>query len=234
MLTPEIKNYISQSRASGVSDDQIRQTLAGQGWAQADLDEALKQTKMPSWTKYLIAGLIILLVLPLLVWAGIAGYGFYKLKNLSAPSANNNQSNQPAANNQNEPADSGMNFGSCSDSSAKLSSDFPTNFTTYPNSKLVTSTTVPGNGETTIITLYCTSDTAQTVVDYLISYNPSWNIVDKTVNLTPEQQAIVGNMIGTNKNNFLLGGEQGNYMLIINITRNNDQTQISITFNLKP
>ncbi len=42
MLTPEIQNYISQQRSAGVSDDQIRQNLVGQGWGEKELKSVLK------------------------------------------------------------------------------------------------------------------------------------------------------------------------------------------------
>ncbi|HEX9502722.1 MAG TPA: hypothetical protein VF974_00150 [Patescibacteria group bacterium] len=41
MVTPELQAYISQSRASGISDSEIRQTLLSQGWNQPDVDSAL-------------------------------------------------------------------------------------------------------------------------------------------------------------------------------------------------
>ena len=32
MSNPDLQNYITQSHASGMTDDQIRQNLVGQGW----------------------------------------------------------------------------------------------------------------------------------------------------------------------------------------------------------
>ncbi len=40
MLTPGLQDYISKSRASGMSDEQIKQVLRTQGWVQPDIDQA--------------------------------------------------------------------------------------------------------------------------------------------------------------------------------------------------
>ncbi len=48
MSNQDLINYITQSRASGVSDAQIRQALATQGWTQADLDQAFRITSAGS------------------------------------------------------------------------------------------------------------------------------------------------------------------------------------------
>lgn len=68
MPTPETQNYINQSRASGISDDQIRATLQAQGWAEADIAQALGSTStvVAAGTKSIapkvIAGLVALLI----------------------------------------------------------------------------------------------------------------------------------------------------------------------------
>ena len=41
MVTQELQNYVDQSRASGISDEIIRQNLIKQGWAEADLNSVL-------------------------------------------------------------------------------------------------------------------------------------------------------------------------------------------------
>jgi len=40
MPTPELQRYIREQKKAGASDEQIRQTLAGQGWQKADLEQA--------------------------------------------------------------------------------------------------------------------------------------------------------------------------------------------------
>lgn len=40
-MNPDLQNYITQARASGMTDDQIRQNLVAKGWQQNDIEEAL-------------------------------------------------------------------------------------------------------------------------------------------------------------------------------------------------
>lgn len=65
MPNPDLQNYIAQSRQQGLTDDQIRQNLVGQGWKEVDIDHALsKQTvnAIPVYV-YLIAGILCFLIL---------------------------------------------------------------------------------------------------------------------------------------------------------------------------
>lgn len=48
MLSPEAQQYIAQSRASGMPDDQIRQNLIGQGWSETDVTAVLSPATLPS------------------------------------------------------------------------------------------------------------------------------------------------------------------------------------------
>ncbi len=61
MITPELQNYISQSRASGMSDEQIRQTLSAQGWKDGDLTVLGTKPLVPR-LEPLVIGLSIMLV----------------------------------------------------------------------------------------------------------------------------------------------------------------------------
>ena len=40
MPTPELQNYINQSRAAGLTDDQIRQSLVAKGWKEGDIKKS--------------------------------------------------------------------------------------------------------------------------------------------------------------------------------------------------
>jgi hypothetical protein len=42
MITPEVRSFVKQSRTSGKSDTEIKQTLMGNGWNAADADEAIR------------------------------------------------------------------------------------------------------------------------------------------------------------------------------------------------
>lgn len=92
MAQPELQNYIIQSRAAGMSDDQIRQNLMGQGWNLDDVNQAFGgNSAVPptitapakSYTKLVVIILLIAIVLPLLIWGGIVGLGYYALKNIN-------------------------------------------------------------------------------------------------------------------------------------------------------
>ncbi len=93
MITPELQNYINQSRAAGQTDEQIRQTLSTRGWVQADLDAAFGTattgtSKFPKWAIWLI---VLLVLLPMLFWGvmwGLGVYGVYKLRNIVPDSLN--------------------------------------------------------------------------------------------------------------------------------------------------
>ena len=76
---PEIQQYVKQQRSAGVSDAQIRQNLAMQGWAEADLAGVFEGTPISTdttpishkrlWiTLFTVLGLVIL---------GYVAYSFY-------------------------------------------------------------------------------------------------------------------------------------------------------------
>ncbi len=79
MPTPELQNYISQQRSAGVSDAQIRQALATQGWTEVDLSQAFGGFHITSGTPrvshktlwILISTALVVLIL------GYIGYGYY-------------------------------------------------------------------------------------------------------------------------------------------------------------
>src|SRR3989344_4456199 len=94
MITPELQKYISDSRASGMTDEQIRSALITKGWTQDDLDQAfgvspvgpivpqapIVTTSNNNLVKIIVTVLIILIVLPLLFWGAILGYRYWKYK----------------------------------------------------------------------------------------------------------------------------------------------------------
>jgi hypothetical protein len=74
MITPELQAYVSQSRASGMSDDQIRQSLTTQGWAEADVMQALGSSNSvakSNWfdTKHITTYIAIIIALGLVAYA---------------------------------------------------------------------------------------------------------------------------------------------------------------------
>lgn len=81
MLTPELQNYINQSRAAGITDAQIRQNLITKGWNESDIVLALtlnapapvsvKNPKIKKVFVYLVPALwVIALFLPAYIFPG--------------------------------------------------------------------------------------------------------------------------------------------------------------------
>ncbi|MFA6256708.1 MAG: hypothetical protein WCT29_00135 [Candidatus Paceibacterota bacterium] len=87
MITPELENYIKQSRVQGVPDAQIRQNLmASGGWSEGDLNEAFGGFQTPIPTPVAAVGIAASSHLPLifgiigvliLVGGGFLGYQYY-------------------------------------------------------------------------------------------------------------------------------------------------------------
>ncbi len=107
MANPELQNYISQSRSSGMSNEQIRQSLVSQGWAEADVSEALglgaattsagSAAAASGWlTGKTIAGILAVLVL-----GGAATY--FLLSNSSDQSKTTTENSDNASNDSTPP-----------------------------------------------------------------------------------------------------------------------------------
>lgn len=216
MITPEVQNYINQSRAAGMPDDQIRQTLVAQGWQQADLDQAFGTTAAPASSTgshgKLMGMMFGILILVLLI-LGVGGYSFYnKLKqaaqNTSTPGTNNNNSNNGGGNT--ATADCRTN--------ASLPSGYPSDIPVYPNSKLTDSTVIQSEGKSAFYTTYCSTDSASEIYDYYLKTSSPWNIRDPYAdiplfNQDPERKALVG--------------ETSQHTLIIAINEQKTITEIS-------
>ncbi len=94
MITPELENYIKQSRAQGIADAQIRQNLtSGGGWSESDLNEAFGGFQAPAFvptvgtsttlafaggSAWIIGGIIGII---LLAGGGFFGYKYFNNKN---------------------------------------------------------------------------------------------------------------------------------------------------------
>ncbi len=62
MPTPDLQNYITQSRRQGMTDDQIRQNLVGQGWPENDIMSVLTPNMSASFKNSKIKKIFIILV----------------------------------------------------------------------------------------------------------------------------------------------------------------------------
>lgn len=182
MLTPEIQQYVKQQRAAGVSDAQIRQALASQGWQQTDLDQAfgiaptgsaVPQTPVvfrKNTTKIVIMIVIIFLVLPLLFWAVIAGFAWYKFKNsginytnTGIPISTSNSKKQT----------------NCDDSqhSVLLPPTWPSDLPVYPGSKLWESNVFgffPSDEAQISAVSYCSKDSVDQIAKFFIDSTYDW------------------------------------------------------------
>ncbi|MBX4205058.1 MAG: DUF5652 family protein [Candidatus Doudnabacteria bacterium] len=58
MITPELQKYVSDSRAAGMKDEQIRQNLTAQGWNSEDIANVLGNIKTGFGTFLLVVSLI--------------------------------------------------------------------------------------------------------------------------------------------------------------------------------
>lgn len=77
MPNPQLQSYVSQSRATGMSDDQIRQSLQAQGWTEADISEALGMTSVAEPISAGSSGLskkILIIILAILIAGGAGAY----------------------------------------------------------------------------------------------------------------------------------------------------------------
>ena len=108
MVNPEVQNYINQSRASGMTDDQIRSALSAQGRAEADVSAALGSgVAAPAVGSSVVAGTastwltgkVIGLIIVLLIVLGVGGYFFFAKKSIpqNMPSDNQLSNNQQVA-----------------------------------------------------------------------------------------------------------------------------------------
>ncbi len=79
-MNEDLKNYISQARASGQTDDQIRQTLLAQGWKAVDLDQVFSDSNSPKSFGFKA----IILVIALLIFGGLAYAGLWYWQNQSS------------------------------------------------------------------------------------------------------------------------------------------------------
>lgn len=100
MVASELQNYVSQSKKSGMSDQQIRQTLLNQGWAEADINQAVASTPTvvsPGGRNW---KLIVGVLAGLIIIGSVAGYLLTKksspgnLTFQNNPSNNSNQVNK--------------------------------------------------------------------------------------------------------------------------------------------
>lgn len=99
MITSELQNYINSSKASGMTEEQIRQALLNQGWTTEQVNEAMSMSTNPAainpavpvssvgtsagmsgTAKTILIIIAILVIGSTLVGTAIFGYGFYKLK----------------------------------------------------------------------------------------------------------------------------------------------------------
>ncbi|MFZ2149957.1 MAG: hypothetical protein WAV15_02250 [Minisyncoccia bacterium] len=242
MITPELQNYIAQSRAKGMLDTDIRQSLLSSGWNPADLDQALSgQTPTlnsagpatgKSYKGLIIALVIIFVGLPILGMLAFMGFGYFQLKNgnmmgyfldknnfntdYQYPSENGGVSVKIADNRDDK------SF--CSGSQVSLPSSWPSDLPVYPNSKLTTSVNynaMAGDGDIAGIVGYCTKDSVDAVAKYFVEQNTPWNIKTFLSSNTEGKQSI------------LLAGSKGDLVISISISGKDGETEFQALLGSK-
>ncbi len=63
MVNPDLQNYIVRSRQQGMTDEQIRQNLAGQGWKEKDVVSAFTPDSLSSSRKFFSSSVIIIFII---------------------------------------------------------------------------------------------------------------------------------------------------------------------------
>ena len=215
MPNPDLQNYISQSRAAGLTDDQIRQNLLTQGWQANMVESALTgQASMSTKNnsrllKVIILILLLLLVLPLLAWLIFAGFIFHKIKTNQIP-INNTQSTNSVTTKQpftcDNPNLSSLNFG-YGQLAATLPTTWPTDIPQYPSSKFIgaTNLTFDQNNTDFGYAVYCSKDTVQKISDYFVQTPSAYKLtVDDTANQTSTTGASEQILTGEGKTGHLM------------------------------
>jgi len=234
MITPELQSYIAQSRAKGMTDEQIRQGLLSGGWSPIDLDQAFgTQTATsanpgvtpPKSYKGLIITLVVLfIVLPMLGWMAFAGFAYWGLKKVGLQDSMwKNLSDNAEYKYQGEDgsvsikvAEKNDDGSFCSGSQVSLPSSWPSDIPIYPGSKLTTSinySAMTGSGETAGIAGYCTKDSVDAVAKYFAEKNSPWNIKTFMSSNTEGKQSV------------LLSGSKGDLVISISISGKNGETE---------
>lgn len=184
MLTPEIQNYITQSRSAGMSDAQIRQNLTMQGWSQADLDQAfgvaagtVQTSGKSSASKIITVTVILLVLLALLFWGAMLGYGYWKYKLSGVKITDFGNSGQTSDSkrplNCDEPRLDSTGLGQLS---PIIPPTWPSDIPTYPGSKLLGSSSLTFGGGTTQFSsvAYCSKDSVDQIANFFINSNSGW------------------------------------------------------------
>ena len=205
-----------------MSDDQIKQSLAAGGWKQEDIDRTFGAPATPSATannkavKIIIAVVILLFLIPFLFWAGIAGYGYYKLKQGGVKVETSGTNNNPASGSADQPT--------CerSDLSANLPSDWPSDIPIYPGSQLAASSqiTLPGGRVATAI--FCTKDSPTKVISHFLNSKTAWNIQKfYSENVSKDGVTVEQTILSGKK-------EAGNQGLLLTVISSGGNTAITI------
>jgi hypothetical protein len=229
MITLELENYIKQSRAQGMSDDQIRQNLLSGGWNKVDLDQALSEHHAPLATnhttqksyKKLVITILIILSLPILLALGIYGAFVYM--------AMQNTTTGTILQNNKVPSGTGCDSAIIIPKPT-LPSGWSSDLPIYPNSILKVSYEM---NETTggIQMGYCTNDNVDMVAEYFLKQNTIWNL-RKLAPIDVGIQYI--SLLGSEGNKTLkieISGENGKETTIMETYYPNPTAPVSVKIN---
>jgi hypothetical protein len=125
MMTPELQNFVSQSKAAGQTNEQITTTLQQQGWSQADINEALGQATGVA-TAAMSTGMLTKLLL------GVAGVAVVGGVAAGAYLLSNKSSDNPSPSNQNIVTDSSNNSSANTNSNSQVPTSADCKYTEPP------------------------------------------------------------------------------------------------------
>ncbi len=220
MITPEVQNYINQSRAAGMTNDQIRQTLAAQGWQQSDLDQAFGSTAASTSSAGnhgKVIGIVLGIIILLLLVFGVVGYGFYNKFKQSKTNVSQNTNTPYGSNNNNKAPDP-----VCKESTKSLPAGYPQDVPVYPGSKLTSIVISQYESKESYILLYCSNESDASKIAAYYESNTSWPLTNPYANSALD--------VYNQDDRKLLAGEKSGYMLAVSIMV--EKTETIITYQL--
>lgn len=202
-MTLDLQTYIHESRAKGMSDDQIRQSLVSAGWQASDIDAALagqnlsdpnvgQNKKFPKWAIWLI---VLIIIGPMIIWGIFLAVGYYGLLKLNqiVPEGIENEVKNSETNRSQKlcgdwPGNDVEIYGNALIPDSQLPSGFASDFPLYPNSKVVgrIKTEGVGVGDRTEGTFYlsdspvfCSEDNLIAIFNYFQNSKSNWKMSEE-------------------------------------------------------
>lgn len=233
MLTPEVQQYITQQRAAGVSDSQIRQALSAQGWSAGDLDQALGLQTSAAAVRHLPKMLITSVAVGAAVLIA-AGIGFKLYASHVADLANSEFQSKLASHDQNTSGQTNQNPNNSSNatgtvcgvsSSKPKPENYPTDIPEYSGA-VIFNTSVAGTLATGVD--YCTEDSYDKVVNFFTSTSSPWNLADSSTQ-QPYNKLMPNSGFFDPSHTRIFSGMKGSQGLSITIVKQTESVRIDVS-----